>query len=270
MYDRLTILRELLHSHIEVNAVVSTKFLTSATGTEEISSSHRFHLIVKGALIYTIGDHTITLQTGDQTFVPAWQRRHWKLKDEKPCEIVFCAFTTRNHLAPEAVIYRRRPSPKEFVSEKAVFEKMRNLFGSYEKEDRLLVEGELKAILARFFVNAEPQLEANAELRPGLHPEILRSIRWLAGNYQESDALERLYGKNTVTPNYFRILFHEATGESPRAYINRLRLLRARHLLKETDLSVKEVAFQTGFPDAIYFSRRYREFWKNPPSQDKR
>jgi AraC-like DNA-binding protein len=267
------ILGELLRSRFEITQALPNHFCTDETGQEEVSPSHRFHLFLKGSLLYTIGKHTILLKAGDQTFVPAWQRRRWTLGEEKSCHVIFCAFTTPNHLTPAPVLFRRRPTAKEFITERKAFERLNDLHYNRPSSlgKRLRMEAELKVALARFFDVAEPQwTHTDSPEQDGIHPEIRRVLQWLSHNYTSPDALEVLYRNNNLTPNYFRGLFHEATGESPRSYINRLRLFRARHLLMETPAAVKEVAARAGFPDAIQFSRRYHEFWGHPPSKDKR
>lgn len=60
-----------------------------------------------------------------------------------------------------------------------------------------------------------------------------------------------------VSYSSFRRGFAQHTGLSPHQYLLELRLARARSLLGETLLSIKEVAAQSGFPDEHYFSRLF-------------
>jgi AraC-like DNA-binding protein len=70
-----------------------------------------------------------------------------------------------------------------------------------------------------------------------------------------------------VSYSWFRHTFTEHTGLSPHQYLLELRLVRARSLLAETDLPVKEIALQTGFEDELYFSRLFRQKLNVTPSQ---
>lgn len=60
---------------------------------------------------------------------------------------------------------------------------------------------------------------------------------------------------------YFRKIFKEMTGQSPVAYFNALRISHAKSLFQqyENSWSVKEVAYQSGFDDPLYFSRVFRK-----------
>ncbi len=49
------------------------------------------------------------------------------------------------------------------------------------------------------------------------------------------------------------------TGENPTLYIRKMRLRRAFHLLKTTDRTVSEIAYEVGFSDPNYFLRTFRE-----------
>ena len=61
--------------------------------------------------------------------------------------------------------------------------------------------------------------------------------------------------------------FTEHTGLSPHRYLLELRLIRARSLLAETELSIKEISAQTGFKDELYFSRVFRRKLNLTPSK---
>ena len=50
-------------------------------------------------------------------------------------------------------------------------------------------------------------------------------------------------------------------------YLLQMRLNRARNLLMHNELSVKEVAFMTGFNDPLYFSRVFRKKFGGPPTE---
>lgn len=64
----------------------------------------------------------------------------------------------------------------------------------------------------------------------------------------------------------FRRTFREHTGVGPHQYRLHLKLSHARDLLTNTELSVKEVAFQSGFEDEQYFCRFFRKAMGRTPS----
>lgn len=62
----------------------------------------------------------------------------------------------------------------------------------------------------------------------------------------------------------------ESIHVSPRRYLLELRIQKARRLLAETTLHIGEIADLAGFPDRLYFSRRFHVETKLTPSQYRR
>ncbi|MDX2111902.1 MAG: helix-turn-helix domain-containing protein [Verrucomicrobiota bacterium] len=61
-------------------------------------------------------------------------------------------------------------------------------------------------------------------------------------------------------------LFRSACNQTPSQYLIAIRMARARTLLRQTRLSVKEIATLCGFSDPAYFSRAYTQNAGHPPS----
>jgi transcriptional regulator GlxA family with amidase domain len=60
-------------------------------------------------------------------------------------------------------------------------------------------------------------------------------------------------------------LFQRYVGTSPKNYMTRLRLERARTLLQQTDMRVLDVAIACGFGSASYFSKCFRRYFGTSP-----
>ncbi len=61
-----------------------------------------------------------------------------------------------------------------------------------------------------------------------------------------------------LSQNYFIRLFKEIIGMSPQQYRTQILINRACILLQDPSLSVKQIAFELGFDDPLYFSRVFR------------
>ena len=57
----------------------------------------------------------------------------------------------------------------------------------------------------------------------------------------------------------FRKTFKQVTGLSPNQYHLELRLDKAKNLLSFTNLTINEIAYQTGFESIFYFSRMFKK-----------
>lgn len=85
-------------------------------------------------------------------------------------------------------------------------------------------------------------------------------------NFSRRDLAERL----CVSESTLQRIFRARTGFSPHEYLTRLRLKKAATLLLESELSVGEVANETGFADSNYFCRSFRRFAKLSPLEFRR
>ena len=70
-----------------------------------------------------------------------------------------------------------------------------------------------------------------------------------------------------LSASRFRHLFTAELGMSPREYLRRARLQRARELLETTPLSVKEITRIVGFNDISHFIRHYKTAYGQTPRQ---
>jgi AraC-like DNA-binding protein len=96
---------------------------------------------------------------------------------------------------------------------------------------------------------------------------IERAIARIQSEFDRELNMTLLAQELGVSYSWFRHAFTAHTGLSPHQYLLELRLVRARNLLAETELSVKEIAVQTGFVDEFYFSRLFRQKLNLTPSQ---
>lgn len=56
-------------------------------------------------------------------------------------------------------------------------------------------------------------------------------------------------------------------GFSPANYVNSIRLQQAEEYLRNTDRSVTDIAFSVGFSDGAYFSKLFKKFYADSPTE---
>ncbi|MGJ3243312.1 MAG: helix-turn-helix domain-containing protein [Opitutales bacterium] len=60
------------------------------------------------------------------------------------------------------------------------------------------------------------------------------------------------------SPDHYSRMFRRLTGQTPQAFQIAKRIERARALLRETVLPIKEIAGMLGYADVFYFSRQFK------------
>ena len=105
----------------------------------------------------------------------------------------------------------------------------------------------------------------------GQDPELLRRLlrakdRMDAASHEEWP-VRRLARVSGVSEAHFARSFKEAFGVPPHRYLLTRRIERAKTLLRDTDLEITEIAFQTGWSSLGTFGRTFRDVTGESPGE---
>lgn len=96
---------------------------------------------------------------------------------------------------------------------------------------------------------------------------VQRAIHYMTAQYAEPITIELMAESLGYSRAYLSRVFRERTGIAPVAFLARLRLDRARRLLRERpQLTVEQVASSVGYADALYFSKQFRREYGQSPT----
>ena len=96
---------------------------------------------------------------------------------------------------------------------------------------------------------------------------VQQALRIIREEYNKETGIAQIAYKLQVTPNYLSSLFHKHTGIPFTRYITEIRMNKARQLLKETNLNIKEIAQQVGYHSSRHFSGLFRQETGLTPSE---
>ena len=96
-------------------------------------------------------------------------------------------------------------------------------------------------------------------------PTIADAVRWCEAHFAEPLSVPQLAARLFLSPNHFSQRFTREVGVTPAAFIRRLRLEKARALLRETDWPLARIAEATGFADAAHLARSFCGFYGLTP-----
>ncbi|QUL57451.1 response regulator [Paenibacillus tritici] len=101
-----------------------------------------------------------------------------------------------------------------------------------------------------------------------LSPLVRRAKQYIQEHYSEYGlTLEAMAGILQASPVYLSRLFKQELGESFGAYLTQIRIRRAAGLLHSTELSINEVAEQSGYETQHYFSTAFKKHTGVSPMQ---
>jgi transcriptional regulator GlxA family with amidase domain len=94
-------------------------------------------------------------------------------------------------------------------------------------------------------------------------------VTLMEANIEEVLCLDELANYVDLSRRQLERLFQKYLNCSPHRYYLRLRLTRARQLLKQTNMSIIEVAIACGFVSTPHFSKCYRNIFNIPPRDER-
>lgn len=105
-----------------------------------------------------------------------------------------------------------------------------------------------------------------ADNQTSAHSALVEKVReYVDQNYFKDLTLQRISDLFYVNPYYLAHIFKKDMGDSPINYLIKTRLNTARNLLLSTDLSIKEIAFLTGYDNPLYFSVAFKKLFGTSP-----
>ncbi len=141
---------------------------------------------------------------------------------------------------------------------------------------RLLIKGaraessdRFQASLQTYAFLLEWWREASQPLR---RPEdrLAHALRFSREHFREPLGVKELAGEAGMSREHFSRIFTDRTGESPSAYLQRLRMQEATLLVQDTDLPLREIAMRSGFYSERHLMRTFQRLHGLSPSQYRR
>jgi transcriptional regulator GlxA family with amidase domain len=88
--------------------------------------------------------------------------------------------------------------------------------------------------------------------------EILSAQKWLSRHFSVAHPVEEMIRRSRLAERTFKRRFSGATGLTPIAYVQRLRIEDAKRRLERTDAPVDEIGWRVGYEDPAFFRRLFK------------
>ena len=113
---------------------------------------------------------------------------------------------------------------------------------------------------------SEPSLDYSED---DIHSNtLIRDITgYIESHYMEDIALQDIAGYLNYSDVYFCKLFKQNFGKNFITYLNEFRMARAKELLADPGINIKDVGYKAGFRDPNYFTRIFKRMVGMTPSE---
>lgn len=148
---------------------------------------------------------------------------------------------------------------------KSIIEEYKN----HEKADDIAITGYVALILSKLYRDyvfkelKEENYKAYSQ-RMLLLNEV---IKFIHENFSDDIELSGIAERFNINIYHFCHIFKDFTGKTFKEYLNKVRVDKAEQLLLNTDASISEIAFLSGFNDSNYFSRKFKQIKGKTPRE---
>lgn len=98
-------------------------------------------------------------------------------------------------------------------------------------------------------------------------PQIITALRYIDKHYKENISLDEISDAAHMSKYYFCRKFHSTTGATALEYLNNVRLTKVHNLLLSTDMTIDEIAHETGFMSAVNLTRAFKKVYGSAPRE---
>lgn len=203
----------------------------------------------------------------DFDMVPGGASGFWE--DHLPCDMISV------RLAPglvtstaEALSLPNELAPRIGARDPLVEHVVRALMAELEAPEpagRIYADGLAVALATRLLQNFATVGMAGRQTLS--KPQVRRLVDFVEANLEADLTLEQLADVVGVSIPHLTTLFRRTMGQSVHAYVMERRVQRARALLLQRDMSIAEVALETGFAHQSHLARWMRRLLGVTPSE---
>lgn len=163
------------------------------------------------------------------------------------------------------LIKRTNPSHQSVLNQLMILD---NLYFASSESKKPHYEYQLNIALVSLwlsFISILPPLPTAAPFRE--HVRIRELLTYLHSNYQEELTVKSIAAAAHVSKTECLRCFRRYVGESPYQYLIKYRLHMSEALLKDTELSVTNIASKIGFASASSYIRYFRKWYGCTPGE---
>jgi AraC-like DNA-binding protein len=230
------------------------------------------HHIIAGKGRFTIQGREVELGAGDSFIIKPEQLVSYISDDEEPWHYRWIAF--RGSQAAELVATTGIPAQQTILHTgkrrqvPVIFRQIGRAFHEKKAGSHLKANGYLHLLLAEF----SEALAPSSPLGDVPHTEseriIAQAIHYLSTQYAEPITIEMMAESLGYNRAYLSRLFKQYTKITPVTFLLKLRIDKARLLLRERlELTVEQIASSVGFHDPLYFSKQFRRWYGVSPTE---
>ena len=219
--------------------------------------------VIQGTLVGTNSDGKATINAGEVVVMPPKKYYCFDCYAEDTVYFLCVQFTGSQALEKlKHYGISIFPSINKLSTNNQIQKRFKSLFDAFSLEDEYRSE-ELSVILERIFIEIARAIKNKENDKVILS----RSIRYINEYYTTEIRITDLAKMENMCTTAYNMAFKKQFGISPIKHIISLRIQLAIELLETSNISIKEISMLSGYDNFNYFSRIFKEYTGNSPSE---
>lgn len=232
-----------------------------------VKSFYLIHYVLSGKGTYTVGKRQHHLGPGDAFLIRPEKTVVYTADQEDPWQYCFFAFNgqaaeqylSRTAFANADVVHIGDDKINDLVCETT------DMLSLYPRNADMYALSQLMKILL-FFAEHHKNREEEEKGLP-IRADIQKVLDFISYHYADPITVQEMSKMVALERSYFCRAFKNAVGISPKEYLTKFRLDKARYLLTETAIPIGKVSESVGFQSFSSFSRLFTSQYQQSPSQ---
>lgn len=267
----------------QVTTSPNTSFKVKYFEEKEFQAEWHFHpqyeltFMIQSTGIRYVGDSMQSFERGDLVLVGKNVPHSWKTIDAKNVQVKCVIIQWDDSLFNDWI------DKPEFTSIKKML--LKSSYGiSFDAETALSLENSFSVIYDQnpferilTFLNILNVLATNASIELLAGPSFGKDLSlkestrvnvinsYIKDNFQNEPSLTELSSKLSLSKEAFCRFFKKTFDKTYSNYVNEYKITIASKMLIETDLSVSEIGYESGFNNLSFFYRQFKKYKQKSP-----
>lgn len=237
-----------------------------------------------GRVVFRINQNELAAKAGDLVFVPRGAMHSVKYAgaQAEPARLISLLFDPEILKSPTQEYCQKKlvhpllcgqlifpyliePDSKNYEGITGAFQSLYTCF----KQEAPFYQIRFKGLLFELFYNflSGDGYSYNRQVTNKTVSAITGVIEYIQSHYSEDIYIGRLAEMANYNENYFMKVFRDYTGKTIVKFINDYRLEKSKELLLNSELSIDEIAYKTGFSSASYYIRAFKSKYHFTPKE---
>ena len=222
---------------------------------------HTLAMILNGSAQYCMNNASFTVQAGDVVFFRSGTQYDAKVISQAPWEHIVIAFRTQGQadsLPPDGITKISHNNRFEELFRQA-YSVWSNCGLGYKIQTKAIIHQLLFSLMQE---NISSLLVDNTAL------QAMKQVSdYMEQNYREKITVETLAERSGYSASHFSRVFNQVYDTSPIQYVNQIRIMHAKNLLRTGQYTMAEIAQECGFSNVYYFSRCFKQITGITPAK---